>query len=183
MSILIVGNGKMGRAVAALAEASGPHDPRGDRRAGERGRPGAHAGAAGRRRRRDRVHQARCRGGQPRAADRGGRAHRHRHHRLAGGASPYHRPRRAARDGALLHASNFSVGVHLFLRAAHDLARRFAGQPTFDAFILEEHHAAKRDAPSGTARELQRGLRGGRSGRATFPSPRCERAIRRARTP
>jgi 4-hydroxy-tetrahydrodipicolinate reductase len=59
------------------------------------------------------------------------------------------------RDGALLHAANFSLGVHLFLRAAHDLARRFAGRAEFDAFILEEHHAAKRDAPSGTAREMQ----------------------------
>jgi 4-hydroxy-tetrahydrodipicolinate reductase len=62
----------------------------------------------------------------------------------------------AERGGALLHAANFSLGVHLFFRAAHDLARRFAGQPGFDAFILEEHHAAKLDAPSGTARELQR---------------------------
>jgi 4-hydroxy-tetrahydrodipicolinate reductase len=59
------------------------------------------------------------------------------------------------RGGALLHAANFSLGVHLFLRAAHDLARRFAGRAEFDAFILEEHHAAKRDAPSGTARDLQ----------------------------
>jgi 4-hydroxy-tetrahydrodipicolinate reductase len=61
--------------------------------------------------------------------------------------------------GALLHAANFSVGVHLFLRTARDLARRFAGHPEFDAFILEEHHAAKLDAPSGTARVLQDGLR------------------------
>jgi len=45
--------------------------------------------------------------------------------------------------------------VHLFLRAARDLAHRFAAHPEFDAFILEEHHAAKADAPSGTARELQ----------------------------
>ena len=34
-------------------------------------------------------------------------------------------------------------------------AGRFAGHPEFDAFILEEHHATKLDAPSGTARELQ----------------------------
>lgn len=60
-----------------------------------------------------------------------------------------------SRKGALLHASNFSVGVHLFLRAARELASRFAGRSEFDAFILEEHHAAKLDAPSGTARELQ----------------------------
>jgi 4-hydroxy-tetrahydrodipicolinate reductase len=63
------------------------------------------------------------------------------------------------RKGALLHAANFSLGVHLFLRAARELARGFAGRPEFDAFILEEHHAAKLDAPSGTARELQARLR------------------------
>jgi 4-hydroxy-tetrahydrodipicolinate reductase len=64
------------------------------------------------------------------------------------------------RGGALLHAANFSLGVHLFLRAAQDLARRFAGRSGFDAFILEEHHATKVDAPSGTARELQARMRG-----------------------
>jgi 4-hydroxy-tetrahydrodipicolinate reductase len=65
----------------------------------------------------------------------------------------------AERNGALLHAANFSLGVHLFLRAARELARGFAGRPGFDAFILEEHHAAKLDAPSGTARELQARVR------------------------
>jgi 4-hydroxy-tetrahydrodipicolinate reductase len=64
------------------------------------------------------------------------------------------------RGGALLYAANFSAGVHLFLRAARELARRLAGRPEFDAFILEEHHAAKLDAPSGTARELQGRMRG-----------------------
>lgn len=63
------------------------------------------------------------------------------------------------RGGALLHASNFSLGVHLFLRAARDLSRWFSGRPGFEGFILEEHHAAKRDAPSGTARELQARVR------------------------
>lgn len=61
----------------------------------------------------------------------------------------------AERRGALLHAANFSVGVQLFLRAARDLARAFAGRPEFDAFLVEEHHAAKADAPSGTALQLQ----------------------------
>jgi 4-hydroxy-tetrahydrodipicolinate reductase len=64
-----------------------------------------------------------------------------------------------ARRGALLHAANFSVGVHLFLRAARDLAARVAGRPEFDCVILEEHHAAKLDAPSGTAAALRAGLR------------------------
>lgn len=73
-----------------------------------------------------------------------------------------------ARRGALLHAANFSVGVHLFLRAARDLAARFAGRPEFDSFILEEHHAAKVDAPSGTAAALRRSLREADSARE-FP--------------
>ena len=63
------------------------------------------------------------------------------------------------RRGALLHGSNFSVGVQLFLRAARDLAARFEGHPEFDSYILEEHHAAKVDAPSGTARALRSRLR------------------------
>jgi 4-hydroxy-tetrahydrodipicolinate reductase len=64
-----------------------------------------------------------------------------------------------ARKGALLHAANFSIGVQLFLRAARALGTEFAGREGFDGFILEEHHAAKRDAPSGTARVLQQRLR------------------------
>lgn len=60
------------------------------------------------------------------------------------------------RGGTLLHAANFSVGVHLFLRTARELARSFSGREEFAASILEEHHAAKLDAPSGTALLLQR---------------------------
>ncbi len=62
------------------------------------------------------------------------------------------------RRGTLLHAANFSVGMHLFLRAARELARCFRGRPDFAVSILEEHHAAKVDAPSGTALLLQRQL-------------------------
>ena len=60
--------------------------------------------------------------------------------------------------GALLHAANFSVGVHLFLRTAGELARNLSGRPEFAASITEEHHAGKLDAPSGTALLLQRRL-------------------------
>jgi 4-hydroxy-tetrahydrodipicolinate reductase len=63
------------------------------------------------------------------------------------------------RHGALLYGANFSAGVHLFLRAARDLAARFAGRPEFDSYILEEHHATKVDAPSGTAATLRGRLR------------------------
>ena len=73
-----------------------------------------------------------------------------------------------ARRVALLYGANFSDGVHLFLRAARDLAARFAGRPEFDSFILEEHHAAKVDAPSGTAAALRGRLREADSARE-FP--------------
>lgn len=63
-----------------------------------------------------------------------------------------------ARRGALLHAANFSAGVHLFLRTARELARNFCGRSEFVASIREEHHAAKLDAPSGTALLLQQRL-------------------------
>jgi 4-hydroxy-tetrahydrodipicolinate reductase len=62
------------------------------------------------------------------------------------------------RGSALLHAANFSVGVHLFFHAARDLARRFRGRSEYTVSIHEEHHAAKVDAPSGTALLLQRQL-------------------------
>lgn len=63
-----------------------------------------------------------------------------------------------ARRGAVLHAANFSAGVHLFLRTAREMARQFSLRPEFVAFIREEHHAAKLDAPSGTALLLQQRL-------------------------
>jgi 4-hydroxy-tetrahydrodipicolinate reductase len=62
------------------------------------------------------------------------------------------------RRGALLYAANFSVGVHLFFRAARELARSFHGRPEFTVSIHEEHHKTKLDAPSGTALLLQREL-------------------------
>lgn len=57
--------------------------------------------------------------------------------------------------GALLWAPNFSLGVHLFGRLVAEAARLFArGTAGFDAHIIETHHAKKLDAPSGTARFL-----------------------------
>ena len=63
-----------------------------------------------------------------------------------------------AHRGALLHSANFSVGVHLFLRTARELARLLKDRPEFDGSITEEHHSSKRDVPSGTALLLQHQL-------------------------
>jgi 4-hydroxy-tetrahydrodipicolinate reductase len=60
--------------------------------------------------------------------------------------------------GALLYAANFSIGVHLLLRAARELARGARAWPQFEATILEEHHTGKLDSPSGTALLLQQQL-------------------------
>lgn len=52
---------------------------------------------------------------------------------------------------ALLHASNFSVGVNLFFEVNKLLAKLINAQPDYDVTIEETHHTQKKDAPSGTA--------------------------------
>ncbi len=61
-----------------------------------------------------------------------------------------------AADGALLWAPNFSLGVHIFTALVAEAARRALAAGGFDAHIVETHHTAKLDAPSGTARQLAR---------------------------
>ena len=60
------------------------------------------------------------------------------------------------RLGDLVHAANFSIGVNLFYRAAQAAAEIFAGFPMYEPYITEAHHHTKKDAPSGTAKELKR---------------------------
>jgi len=48
-------------------------------------------------------------------------------------------------------AANFSIGVNLFEMLVAEAARLMQSQPQYGAWIHEAHHAAKRDAPSGTA--------------------------------
>lgn len=65
----------------------------------------------------------------------------------------------------LVYAPNFSLGVQLFLRAARALADAAARRAEFDGWIVETHHRHKRDAPSGTARALRDGVRAADPGR------------------
>jgi len=58
------------------------------------------------------------------------------------------------RNGALLYASNFSVGVNLFFELNTYLAKLMAVHPEYDITVEEIHHTQKRDAPSGTAISL-----------------------------
>jgi 4-hydroxy-tetrahydrodipicolinate reductase len=61
-------------------------------------------------------------------------------------------------NGALVHAPNFSVGVNVFLAIAAAAGRIMRRAPEFDPHIVETHHAAKKDAPSGTALALERSV-------------------------
>ena len=63
-------------------------------------------------------------------------------------------------NGALVHAPNFSIGVNLFLALAAAAGHVMHHAPEFDAHIVETHHAAKKDAPSGTAIALEQNVRG-----------------------
>lgn len=54
-------------------------------------------------------------------------------------------------NGAMIYASNFSLGVQLFFRAVRAVAKLYAPFPDFDIAVSEIHHTAKLDSPSGTA--------------------------------
>lgn len=56
--------------------------------------------------------------------------------------------------GALLHAPNFSLGIQLMRRLVEDAATFAAGPAAPALHLVETHHAAKLDAPSGTAKML-----------------------------
>jgi len=60
-----------------------------------------------------------------------------------------------AHRGALVYGANFSVGVNVFYRIVSHAAKLMAGLDQYQAFIEEEHHSRKRDAPSGTALKLK----------------------------
>ena len=51
---------------------------------------------------------------------------------------------------AALWSPNFSVGVQLFLAIVEAAAEQVGGLPGFETHIVETHHSAKLDAPSGT---------------------------------
>lgn len=62
----------------------------------------------------------------------------------------------AKRGGALLTATNFSLGVNAFEAILAEAARILAAAGGFDAHMIELHHSAKKDAPSGTAHTLEK---------------------------
>ena len=54
------------------------------------------------------------------------------------------------KNGSIVWSPNFSVGLHHFRATVAEAARRFAREESYGAWGWEMHHAAKKDAPSGT---------------------------------
>jgi len=61
-------------------------------------------------------------------------------------------------NGTFFYASNFSIGVNLFFRLNEQLARMISSFRQYDVEIDEVHHIEKKDAPSGTAITLAEGI-------------------------
>ncbi|HXX23888.1 MAG TPA: dihydrodipicolinate reductase C-terminal domain-containing protein [Terriglobia bacterium] len=56
----------------------------------------------------------------------------------------------------MVYAANFSIGVNLFYRLARAAAEIFSPFAMYDPYLTEAHHKFKKDAPSGTALEIKR---------------------------
>ena len=61
-------------------------------------------------------------------------------------------------NGALLYASNFSVGVNMMFELNRILAKWMQSHPEYGVAISEIHHTHKLDKPSGTAVTLANGI-------------------------
>ena len=68
-----------------------------------------------------------------------------------------------------LHSPNFSIGVAALRRAAMVLGGALARFPEFEPAIVERHHSAKKDAPSGTAKAIAAAVGVGRTAGEEIP--------------
>ena len=63
------------------------------------------------------------------------------------------------KNSALLWSANFSVGVNIMLQLVRRAGELFSGSDAFRVHMVETHHTQKKDAPSGTAKVLAGSLR------------------------
>ncbi|MBA4123823.1 MAG: 4-hydroxy-tetrahydrodipicolinate reductase [Acidobacteria bacterium] len=61
----------------------------------------------------------------------------------------------AEKNGAFVFGANFSIGVNLFYKITNYASELISKFEDYEAFIEEQHHSRKRDAPSGTALKLK----------------------------
>ena len=83
----------------------------------------------------------------------------------------------------MVAAPNFAIGVNLFLALVERAAELWRDQPAFGAWLHELHHAAKRDAPSGTALAIEAAMRASGYGHPIDVVVDARRVDSRARTP
>ena len=84
---------------------------------------------------------------------------------VAGGSSGY------------LHATNFSLGVQLFMRLAAQATALLDPFDDYDLAIFERHHRRKADSPSGTALSLGQAVLGSSSRKRRIATERLDRQI------
>ncbi len=65
----------------------------------------------------------------------------------------------AAAGTAMVWSPNFSIGVNVFFRLVAEAARLLEAEPAYGSWAYEIHHAAKKDAPSGTLLKLVEEMR------------------------
>ncbi len=59
------------------------------------------------------------------------------------------------KNGAFVFGANFSIGVNLFYKITDFASELFSKFEDYEAYIEEQHHSRKKDAPSGTALKLK----------------------------
>lgn len=64
----------------------------------------------------------------------------------------------AEKEGGFFYASNFSIGVNLFFHLNEKLAKLMSQYPDYRVTMEEIHHIHKLDSPSGTAISLAKGI-------------------------
>ncbi|MDN5203258.1 4-hydroxy-tetrahydrodipicolinate reductase [Fulvivirgaceae bacterium BMA10] len=64
----------------------------------------------------------------------------------------------AEKDGAFFYASNYSIGVNIFFKLNKYLAKIMDHYAAYDVGMEEIHHIHKKDEPSGTAITLAEGI-------------------------
>ncbi len=62
--------------------------------------------------------------------------------------------KRLVKDSGVLYSANFSLGMNYFFRIVRRAAELMNGTPEYDPYIHEIHHRQKVDSPSGTALRL-----------------------------
>lgn len=79
-----------------------------------------------------------------------------------------------SKNGALVHASNFSIGVNLFFKLNEQLAQLMNNHKDYYVSMEEIHHTQKLDAPSGTAITLAEGVINNHDAVADWNCPQSE---------